>query len=68
LRRIESKAFNETAVCSVALPSTIAFIAADAFLVPCVLSTTDIDACPGFAEWDMRRHLGETSHFEQKPG
>jgi hypothetical protein len=67
LRRIESKAFNETALCSVVLPSAIAFIAADAFEVSCVISTVDIDACPGFAEWNVRRLLGERSHFQQRP-
>jgi serine/threonine protein kinase len=65
LGRIEAAAFAKTVLKSINLPSTISFIAANAF--PPATDLTDADGSPEFADWLRRRRVDADLHFQRKP-
>jgi hypothetical protein len=50
LKRIEARALNGTSVRSVVIPSTVCFIASNAFHPECQISFLDGSSCPEFEE------------------
>jgi hypothetical protein len=51
LKRIEARALNGTSVRSVVIPSTVCFIASNAFHPECQISFLDGSSCPEFERW-----------------
>jgi hypothetical protein len=64
LRRVESSAFPPSGA-RISLPSTVVFIASDAYRVIGHLSLADADSCPAFDRWLRVRERGVSVDFQR---
>jgi hypothetical protein len=65
LTRIESYAFGSVSLQSILIPSTILFIAFDAFHITSEIGLVDGDCCPEFDQWLELRRSGIKSDFRR---
>jgi serine/threonine protein kinase len=65
LKQIEARALNATSVHSVVIPSTVCFIASNAFDPECRLSLLDGSSCPEFERWSAVRGLDSNIDFRR---
>jgi hypothetical protein len=64
---IEAGAFAGTYLYLVAIPGSISFIARDAFLHHCAVTSAKANSDAEFSEWNLRRPCGASNAFERKP-
>jgi hypothetical protein len=65
LTRIESFAFSSSSLQSIAIPSTIRFIASDAIEIGVEISLLGGDSCREFDRWVCERRRGIAVDFER---
>jgi hypothetical protein len=64
LKRIEPRAFAETCLRWIRLPTQKLFIAGDAIPTDCDIEIPDSGSCPEFAEWNLLRRADSTVSFQ----
>jgi hypothetical protein len=67
LARVEAGALAGTYLYLVAIPGSITFIAGDAFLRHCAVTSAWADSHVELSEWNLRRQCGASNAFERKP-
>jgi hypothetical protein len=65
LKRIEPRALGGTSVRSIVIPSTVCFIASNAFDPECQISLLDCSSCPEFERWSAVRGLDSNIDFRR---